>query len=184
MATLTAPPTAAVPPRPSDVAAILTKPITQQQQASITAPPKSSDTTTTTTHTPPPPAPGPKVIPWTTLQPVAIAIVPQNQLKNLLGNFAGDVRDVLATSVSVGLSVALGLSTNRLIGSILDRYLPGNPKNVQHQILRVMALAVIIVLITFLMARVLRPRVSTTEGSPASLLLTAEQQLGIVTRKT
>lgn len=126
--------------------------------------------------------------PWSTLQQQPVGVVTLSTptrkesqktpvpLNRLVGTVVGDVRDVLATSVSVGLSVALGLSMNTLIGSVLDRVLPGNPKNIQHQAFRVMALAVIIVIVTFLIARFVRPRVDVSAG-PGALIQKEERQL-------
>jgi len=119
---------------------------------------------------------GPAVIPWAPLQPVTLAFIPPSQVQRILSTFASDVKDVLATSLTVGLSVALGMSMNRFIGALLDRYLPGDPSNMQHQAIRVVALAIIVVLMTFLVARVIRPKVSITGGA-GGLIQQTQQQL-------
>lgn len=96
--------------------------------------------------------------------------------RDILSTIAIDIRDVLATNVAIGLSIALGFSMNSLIGAIADRYIPGNPHNIQHQVARVIALAVITVVVTIFIARVVRPQANIATG-PSGLLLQAEQQV-------
>lgn len=87
-----------------------------------------------------------------------------------------DVKDVLATSITIGLSLALGISTNNLVGSILDKAVPGKPGNVGHQALRVILLTIIMVVITLVIAQVLKPRAALAAG-PFALLQEAEKQV-------